>query len=224
VTERQWHECGDPEKLLEHLKDKASDRKLRLFAVACCQHISRLIVEPASRPAVTAAEKLAEGETTEAKIWLVRDTADLAAGDEQAKGSYESRGAALFALDPVAYEAAKECAAAAVKAVFWSDDDMPEKTRANRQNAEQTAQVALVRDIFGNPFRSVVLDRSWLTSDVLALARGIYKSRAFDRMPILADALQDGGCNNDDVLNHCRDATQLHVRGCWVVDLLLGKV
>jgi len=82
----------------------------------------------------------------------------------------------------------------------------------------------LLRDIFGNPFRPVACDASWLTSDVVALARGIYDDRAFDRMPILADALQDAGCDNDEVLNHCRDAAQVHVRGCWVVDLLLGKV
>ncbi|MBY0459710.1 MAG: hypothetical protein K2V38_20515 [Gemmataceae bacterium] len=80
-----------------------------------------------------------------------------------------------------------------------------------------------MRDIFGNPFRPVALDPAWLTSDVLALARGIYDERAFDRMPILADALQDAGCNHDDILAHCRDANQVHVRGCWVIDLVLGK-
>lgn len=74
-----------------------------------------------------------------------------------------------------------------------------------------------------NPFRKAKLDPAWLTSDVCALARGIYDEKAFDRMPILADALQDAGCENDDVLSHCRDAKQTHVRGCWVVDLLLEK-
>jgi hypothetical protein len=77
--------------------------------------------------------------------------------------------------------------------------------------------------VFGNPFRPVEADPSWLTSDVLALARGIYEEKAFDRMPILADALQDAGCANEDVLTHCRDTTVRHVRGCWVVDLVLGK-
>jgi hypothetical protein len=84
-------------------------------------------------------------------------------------------------------------------------------------------QIALLRDVFGNPFRAVALNPAWLTSDVLALARGIYGEKAFDRMPILADALQDAGCDNDDVLTHCRDAALVHVRGCWVVDLVLGK-
>jgi hypothetical protein len=83
-------------------------------------------------------------------------------------------------------------------------------------------QAALLREVFGNPFRPVAPEPSWLTSDVLALARGIYEEKAFDRMPILADALQDAGCANEDVLNHCR-SEQTHVRGCWVLDLLLGK-
>lgn len=79
-----------------------------------------------------------------------------------------------------------------------------------------------LREVFGNPFRPVVVDPSWATSDVLALAEGIYQDRAFDRMPILADTLQDAGCDNDDTLTHCRQAAE-HVRGCWVIDLLLGK-
>ncbi len=104
---------------------------------------------------------------------------------------------------------------------------------------------SLLRDIVGNPFRSLnppwlmseegskVRDWpqfanlrfkiEWLTTDVLALATGIYEDRAFDRMPILADALQDAECDNDDILTHCRDAKGVHVRGCWVVDLVLGK-
>jgi hypothetical protein len=81
---------------------------------------------------------------------------------------------------------------------------------------------SLVRCIFGNPFRPATLDPAWRTDTVVALARGIYDDRAFDRLPILADALQDAGCDNDDILNHCRDAGP-HARGCWVVDLVLGK-
>ena len=86
----------------------------------------------------------------------------------------------------------------------------------------EAAQAAVLRDIFGNPFRPVTADRSWLTSTVVSLAQGIYAERAFDRLPILADALQDAGCEHPDVLGHCRGSGP-HVRGCWVVDLLLGK-
>jgi len=96
------------------------------------------------------------------------------------------------------------------------------RARDRKEGAERAARARLVKDIFGNPFRPVAVDRSWLTSTVVSLAQGIYADRAFDRLPILADALQDAGCENADVLGHCRGPGP-HVRGCWVVDLLLGK-
>jgi hypothetical protein len=69
----------------------------------------------------------------------------------------------------------------------------------------------------------VAFDPAWRTSTAVALAKHMYESRDFSPMPILADALQDAGCDCDDILTHCRDATASHVRGCWVVDLVLDK-
>lgn len=83
--------------------------------------------------------------------------------------------------------------------------------------------VPLIRDIFGTPFRPASFRPSWRTGTVLSLARQMYELRDFSAMPILADALQDTGCDAADVLNHCRDTSAQHVRGCWVVDLVLGK-
>ncbi|MFO0826435.1 MAG: hypothetical protein U0792_25500, partial [Gemmataceae bacterium] len=80
-----------------------------------------------------------------------------------------------------------------------------------------------LRDIFGNPFRPVAFDPEWRTSTVMSLAHQMYESRDFSTMPILADALQDAGCYNADILNHCRATPATHVRGCWVVDMILGK-
>jgi hypothetical protein len=88
--------------------------------------------------------------------------------------------------------------------------------------AESTLQSDLLRDIIANPFRAVSMNCVWSTSDVIALAEAIYTERAFDRLPILADALEDAGCDHADILEHCRGPGP-HVRGCWVVDLLLGK-
>jgi len=82
-------------------------------------------------------------------------------------------------------------------------------------------QSEVLRDIFGNPFRPVTFDSAWRTADALGLARGIYDDRAFDRLPILADALEDSGCDSADILDHCRTPGS-HARGCWVVDLILG--
>ncbi len=81
---------------------------------------------------------------------------------------------------------------------------------------------SIVRDIFGNPFRPVAFSPEWRTSTAIAVAQQMYKSRDFSAMPILADALQDAGCDSGDVLAHCRGPGP-HVRGCWVVDLVLGR-
>jgi hypothetical protein len=93
----------------------------------------------------------------------------------------------------------------------------------DRQDRSEKALADILRDIFGNPFRPITFDPAWRTDTVLSLAGQMYESRDFGAMPILADALQDAGCDNEDVLNHCRDANATHVRGCWVVDLVLGK-
>jgi hypothetical protein len=85
------------------------------------------------------------------------------------------------------------------------------------------AHTDLLREIFGNPFRPLVFPPSWRTDTALSLARQMYDSRDFGAMSILADALQDAGCDNEDVLNHCRGTNANHVRGCWVVDAVLGK-
>ena len=86
----------------------------------------------------------------------------------------------------------------------------------------QSFTEGLISEVIGNPFRPAAFEPDWRTSTVAALAEGIYADRGFDRLPILADALEDGGCNHPDILTHCRGAGP-HVRGCWVVDLVLGK-
>jgi hypothetical protein len=97
------------------------------------------------------------------------------------------------------------------------------KVRPEAKLKEEASHANLLRDIFGNPFRPATLDPAWRTPTVVALAGQMYESRDFTAMPILADALQDAGCDNEDVLDHCRGPGP-HVRGCWVVDLVLGKV
>jgi hypothetical protein len=87
---------------------------------------------------------------------------------------------------------------------------------------ERPKQSDQLRDIFGNPFRPVALDQAWLTPTVTSLAQAIYADRAFDRLPILADALEDAGCTDSCNLEHCRGGRE-HCRGCWVVDLLTGR-
>ncbi len=95
-------------------------------------------------------------------------------------------------------------------------------TAANPIVLSAARNIALSHDIFGNPFRSVTFSPDWRTPTVTTLAAQMYESRDFGAMPILADALQDAGCDSTDVLNHCRQPG-VHVRGCWVVDWVLGK-
>lgn len=100
-----------------------------------------------------------------------------------------------------------------------------ERVAEEARNKESAAQCDLLRDIFGNFFRpaGVNLDwRAWNAGIVVALARSIYDDRSFDHLPILADALEDAGCDDANILDHMRGPGP-HTRGCWVLDLLLGK-
>jgi len=95
--------------------------------------------------------------------------------------------------------------------------------------ASETWQVArapqsdMLREVFGNPFRAPLTpDADWLTSDVVSLAEAIYDEQAFDRMPVLGDALEEAGCTEADILAHCREPGE-HLRGCWVLDTILMR-
>ena len=90
------------------------------------------------------------------------------------------------------------------------------------QGARHSYQASLLREVVGNPFRSVTFGPAGLTPAIEALADAIYGECAFDRMPVLGDALEDAGLNSIEVLGHCREPGE-HVRGCWLLDALLGK-
>jgi hypothetical protein len=128
----------------------------------------------------------------------------------------------------VAAEAAEDaCAPRPIHAATGAVQGCPPAAAGGRNRGagrrrEKVALAALLRDIFGNPFRPVALGPSWVTSTAVTLARQMYDARDFSLMPILADALQDAGCEGEDVMDHCRTGG-VHVRGCWVVDLLLAK-
>jgi hypothetical protein len=192
MTEQEWLACADPTPMLEFLRGKASDRKLRLFACACCRNPVWMMLD-----------------RDEAVIRTIEDCADKWAG----VGSFHPanfgalRFGAVWAAAESAYDAARE----------WVVS-----LKSKRGKKWKPAQAALFREILGNPFRPVTADPAWLTSTVVSLAQAIYADRAFDRLPILADALEDAGCTNADLLKHCRQAGG-HARGCWAVDRLLGK-
>jgi hypothetical protein len=114
----------------------------------------------------------------------------------------------------------------AAEAQEWTDrgshilDGMLSKRARDAAARTRRGLVHVIRDLFGNPFRPAVFDPHWKTADVVGLAHGIYEERAFDRLPLLADALMDCGCADDRLIAHCREPGA-HYRGCWVVDAVL---
>jgi hypothetical protein len=200
-------------------RNRLPERKSRLFGAACCRRLWSLLVDLRSQRAVEVVERYADAAATADEL----DAAYEEAFDVETKYAEHpdrSSDVGLEAFGRAANAAAGAC----------HPDELAEGVAREALTAadaavikgENVAFAELVRDIFGNPFRPVVVDTAWLTANVVALARGIYDDRAFDRMPILADALQDAGCDSDEILNHCRQPGE-HVRGCWVVDAVLNK-
>jgi hypothetical protein len=222
MTEAEWLACTDPTPMLEYVRGKASDRKLRLFARACCRRIWHLLNDLQSRQAVEAAERFADGVAKRRQLHRANrnahaacETVRLATRDMQSP-PYQAAWAAQLASG----KGFGEGSGAAVGAAWFA----AEATRG--KDVERDAQVAFCRDLFGSlPFRSVTLDPmvfTWNGGTVPKLAQAIYGERRFGDLPILADALEEAGCSDQDILSHCRSEGP-HVRGCWVVDLLLGK-
>ena len=214
MTEAEWLACEDPTPMLDFVRDSATDRRVRLFGVACCRRIWTLMPNRQCKMAVDRAESYSEGQCTRDRLRAASEkvkVGTLALRDECAE--YAANAAWVSSQDNVKRTAE---AAAVAHGVKISIDEW-----AVEKRTEETQQAVLFRDIFGNPFRPVAIAPTWLTPDVLALARGIYDDRAFDQLPILADALQDAGCDNDDILSHLRGPGP-HVRGCWPLDLVLG--
>jgi hypothetical protein len=221
MTEQEWLECADSEPMLVFLRGKSTDRKLRLFYCACCRRIEFLLPDVACHQGLGLAERFADG---------LACAEELIAGQESVQSVWNNHtdsNASLIhsttlALMTVASHPWEWAVSerADLAASFALQENEPEAAAALR--ALFDAQPKLVRDIFGNPFRPVTVDSAWLSPTVVSLATRIYDDRAFDRLPILADALEDAGCTNADILNHCRQPGE-HVRGCWAVDLVLGK-
>ena len=210
MTEKEWLESTDRWEMVDHIVPTASERKLRLFGCACCRrHWSWL--HPAEQVAIEVAERFADGQATKKELKVARDACKKL--PEFVGGASPKR-----AATPTARHAACQCADWA----RWEVNRRHDVGWKEVQSRELLAQRNALRCIFGNPFRPVSLAPSWLTPTVKAFAEQIYNENAFDRMPILADALEEAGCANPDVFAHCR-GSETHVRGCWLLDLLLKK-
>jgi hypothetical protein len=190
-------------------------RKLRLFKCACCRRIWHLLTDEQSRHAVEAAELLADGLLSNEEVQTARHGAAAAIGSSGPwiNLSANAARAAIESWSP------HFCAALASSAIEMQHRYTP----GDLQDAERQAQLLLLRCLFGNPFRAIPLDPIWRSRDACDLAALIYKECAFDRLPILGDALEEAGCSDQDMLDHCRSAGP-HGRGCWVVDAILPRL
>jgi hypothetical protein len=229
MTEAEWLACDDPKPMLQFLRGKVSERKLRLFALACCERINSLISDPRSRAALSfTATHLEFGLARRKGRPAVAKAADEAKKELYARYFPRSNPETLGA-DQAAYSAA-DAASATLKVDPWFAAQHAScfaawATGSYFGGGERGQQASLLRDIIGNPFKPPSVDSAWLVwndNTLLKLAQVIYAEQAFDRLTILADALEDAGCAERTILEHCRGPSQ-HSRGCWVVDALLGK-
>jgi hypothetical protein len=206
MTEREWLRTADFRRMIHLLEGKASPRKFQLFACASCRRVR----------------------------WYDPDVIDLLEAYADRRAKRKDAMAAVKAAIPEgrinAYcswlfwkasclEGADIVAAINAGGAVTSNgiEETPENYRA-----EERVHADLLRCIIGNPFHPGRLDRSALTPAVTALAKSIYADQCYKDLPILADALEEAGCTNANILSHCRQPGE-HVRGCWALDLVLGK-
>src|SRR5437763_2003777 len=220
MTEDQWPTCHNPEAMLNALTDRASPRKLRLYAVGCCRRIWHLLRDDRCKHAVEVAQRFVDGRATAFELEAAGRTVAGVARVWGDVGSPVAR--STFALGGAAWAATRSSAWLAAWDAAWDARVVAgEQVRGTDWEKERVWQAGLLRDLMGNPFRPSRVEPAWRTPDVLQLAQVIYDESQFGEMPYLADALLDAGCDDLAMLEHCR-GREPHYRGCWVIDLLLG--
>lgn len=204
MTEQEWqsttsYDGNSTLQMVHFVLHRLSSRRKRLFACGCFRrHLHD--ESHALNGILASAERYADNDSTWNELASSRKRAEAMVEDTM-QGRLRGFGAGFIQqLRGVAHPDADEAV----------------------RHANLLYDPNILREVVGNPFCPVTVFPTWQTANVVSLAQTIYDERAFDRMPILGDALEDAGCDNTDMLNHCRQPGE-HVRGCWVVDLLLGK-
>jgi hypothetical protein len=220
MTEGMWLNITDLQRLLAFAtaSGSVSDRKLRLFAVACCRRLWPLLADERSREAIEVAERFANGEATEAMLNAAHLTAQAAYEDVYNHSTEEHDYRPAEAVEGATHPDIRRAVAAAARYAAGAVGE--------GRGGEEAAQVASLRDLFGPLlFRPVTLAPevvAWDRGALVRLAQAIHDERRFQDLPVLADALEEAGCTEPEILRHCRGPAD-HTPGCWVLDLLLGK-
>jgi hypothetical protein len=240
MTEADWLTGTDFSAHARLAAERLSPRRQRLLAAAFCRAASHLFDDPELNGALDEVEWYAGGRASASDLERARQACRVAAveaGEMYARRVDSGEGAgewgvrqelawavAYAATRPLSVIAVAQRVAEAALQARTGEMLLARTPSSVAAAAEQSlAMRSVVWEVVGNPFRPVAINPAWRTDTAVALARQMYDSRDFGAMPILADALQDAGCDSEEVLGHCRDAHANHVRGCWVVDGVLGK-
>jgi hypothetical protein len=215
MTEAEWLTSEDPERMYPVAREQLergprSRRKEAFFGAACCRLVWPLVrLDKRCRRAVEYNERQFDRplplRKTDELYWNAKQAAEDPANEKTP-----------FLLEAANLVYDSGSPAAVIRWLLHGLEGWGDRQERARQVA------GIMRDVVGNPFRPVAVQPGWLTPAVVSLAQEVYDSRDFSALPVLADALEDAGCDSADVLAHCRGPGP-HVRGCWVVDLLLGK-
>jgi hypothetical protein len=227
MTEAEWRACANARTMLTFLGDKPGERKLRLFACACWRQRWPELADPGGDRPVAAAERYADGRCPWEEVAAAHEEA-------QARLLMASRvlSEATWGTDRAAFRAAQDrkramwaAEWATARGYVFAATHILRLAQEGATKKQRAACAELAREVFGNPFRAVAVDPAWRAANdglVARLAASIYDERRFGDLGVLADALEDVGCREGELLTHCRSPGP-HVPGCWAVDLLLQK-
>jgi hypothetical protein len=219
MTEEEWVQADDNAIWMEIAG--LTPRRARLLASSLVRGLGKWVADPVVATALEAAERFADTGKSKAALKRARDAlsdARVALGDPHADPFGWAANAGIYSG---LFAASMACAENAVPGTFREAvRTLREGDGLSTVGARRMLYPAYC-EVVGPP--TARFDAAWRTSTALQLAQAMYDSPEFSTMPILADALQDAGCESNDLLSHCRDPNSVHVRGCWVVDLVLGK-
>jgi hypothetical protein len=212
--------------MLTYLARQPSTRKMQLFACAACRGIWPQLTDSRTRAMIEAAEKFADGLVSPHEFKAAIEAGRKVVGWNTSPASNAADYAALaFSTDGAANAAAHIARCAGRQPSRGIPTATQRGTIRVARKLQQKVQCDLLREILGNPFRPVTIDPHWLAwqnSTILHLALVVYQDRAFDHLPILADALEEAGCADAALLHHLRGPGP-HAKGCWVVDAILDN-
>lgn len=226
MTAANWATCQSPIVMLEFVRRQPSQRKWRLFALACCRTECAAWFEGLSSwdriaaDALKVFERFVDGRATAEELNAASETAWRIARNSDPDSPSEDIDVTIW-REHCRRRVAQTIDLGSLPQAGMVDSIVSHIGTSLHLNFTGDLP-PIIRDIFGNPFRNLAVDSNWLTPGVLQIAQSMDAQARFHRMHDLADALVDAGCDNEDILNHCR-TNQPHVRGCWVLDLLLSK-